>query len=67
MSAKKQLSVNDYQRTIQTRTVAFICAECGQDIVEERFPGPTPRYCLTCVEHVRRRQAKERKRRQRGG
>lgn len=34
-----------YQRTISTRLVTFTCVKCGAVITEQRFPGPSPRYC----------------------
>ena len=34
-----------YRRTIQTRPVTFICHYCERTVTQQRFPGPTPRYC----------------------
>jgi hypothetical protein len=34
-----------YQRTIRTRAVTFTCQRCGRMVTQQRFPGPTPRYC----------------------
>jgi hypothetical protein len=34
-----------YRRTVQTRSVTFTCQRCGQTVTQQRFPGPTPRYC----------------------
>ncbi len=34
-----------YCRTIETRLVTFTCAECTRTVTQQRFPGPTPRYC----------------------
>jgi hypothetical protein len=65
MPERKDLDVGTYTRRIATRRVTFTCAECGETVTEERYPGPTPKYCRGCVEAVRRRQARERKRRQR--
>jgi len=34
-----------YRRTIQTRPVTFTCHYCERTVTQQRFPGPTPRYC----------------------
>ena len=34
-----------YRRTVRTRPVTFTCARCGREVTQQRFPGPTPRYC----------------------
>lgn len=34
-----------YQRTIYARLVTFTCQQCGKQVSQQRFPGPTPRYC----------------------
>lgn len=67
MAEEKNLDVGTYTRRIKQRGVTFTCGECGEVVTELRYPGPTPKYCLGCVAAVRRRQARERKRRQRGG
>lgn len=65
MANEKTLHVGGYERDIKQRTVSFVCKECGKHVEEMRYPGPVPKYCLSCVDGVRRRQARERKRRQR--
>jgi hypothetical protein len=67
MSDEKDLDVGTYTRRIKQREVTFMCGVCGETVTEMRYPGPTPKYCLGCVAAVRRRQARERKRRQRRG
>lgn len=65
MTENKKLDITEHSREIRQRGVTFTCAECERTVTEMRYPGPTPKYCLECVETVRRRQARERKRRQR--
>lgn len=67
MAEEKDLDVGTYTRRIKQRGVTFTCVACGREVTEMRYPGPKPKYCLDCVEVVRRRQARERKRRQRRG
>ncbi|MEO0562677.1 MAG: hypothetical protein AAF125_11210, partial [Chloroflexota bacterium] len=55
---EKDLDVGTYTRRIRKRGVQFTCAECGETVTEQRFPGPMPKYCLGCVDAVRRRQAR---------
>ncbi len=54
-----------HTRTIRTRPVTFVCAECGQQVTEDIFPGPTPKYCWHCGPEVARRQNAERVKRHR--
>jgi len=59
-----------YCRTIATRPVTFTCAGCTRTVTQQRFPGPTPRYCddwcrvqaerLRTRERVRRHRARQR-------
>ena len=59
-----------YCRTIETRPVTFTCAGCTRTVTQQRFPGPTPRYCgdwcrvqaerLRTRERVRRHRARQR-------
>jgi hypothetical protein len=49
--AKRKLAVDNvkpYVREIKTKPVTFVCALCLQQRTEERYPGPTPKYCLVC-------------------
>jgi hypothetical protein len=44
----------DYERTIKTKPKDFRCQNpgcpsAGQVISQERYPGPTPRYCAECA------------------
>ena len=41
-----------YMRTIATREVTFPCVRCHQLQREWRYPGPTPKYCLSCCQQV---------------
>jgi hypothetical protein len=34
-----------YLRQVSTRPVTFQCTVCKQTVTQERFPGPTPKYC----------------------
>jgi hypothetical protein len=68
----KTLTVNDtqrrkqpYTRTIKTRPVTFTCAECGQTVTEDLFPGGAPKWCNGCIREVRKRQNAERVRKHR--
>lgn len=54
-----------HTRTIRTRPVTFTCAECGQQVTEDLYPGPLPKYCNDCVRAVRQRQNAERVKRHR--
>jgi len=59
-----------YCRTIETRPVTFTCAGCTRTVTQQRFPGPTPRYCddwcrvqaerLRTRERVRHHRARQR-------
>ena len=62
---EKKLEVKPFTRTLKTRAITFVCNECGQEVTEERYPGPTPKYCEECTPVVRRRQARERQQRAR--
>ncbi|HKO23200.1 MAG TPA: hypothetical protein VJY65_00510 [Chloroflexota bacterium] len=53
-----------YRRTIQTRAVTFTCQQCGQTVTQQRYPGPTPRYCTAwCQRLATRASTRERVRR----
>lgn len=55
-----------YSRTIQTRPVTFVCARCQSTVTQQRFPGPTPRYCSAgCAEAAEAEQNRARVRRHR--
>jgi hypothetical protein len=67
MADEKLLDVTDprrrpYKRVIRTHPVTFTCAECGQDVTEELYPGAAPRYCNDCLREVHRRKNAERQR-----
>jgi hypothetical protein len=54
-----------HTRTIRTRPVTFVCAECGIEVTEDLYPGPPPKYCNGCIRTVRQRQNAERVKRHR--
>lgn len=65
MSDEKPINVSasarqPHSRVIKTRPVTFTCIECGQEVTEDLFPGPPPKYCNNCVREVRKRQTAER-------
>jgi hypothetical protein len=43
--AGEQQPRHAYSRMLTTRLVTFTCRQCGQQVSQQRFPGPTPRYC----------------------
>lgn len=75
MSERKSLDVaasprQAHSRVISTRPVTFQCAACGEQVTEDRYPGPTPTYCRPCGEKIARennarrvREHREKKRR----
>lgn len=64
--AQERQAAPAYYRTVQTRPVAFTCASCGQALMQERYPGPRPRYCSeTCEREAQREQSRTRQRRYR--
>ena len=40
--------IRSHARTIYTRPVTFICAQCSNTTTRESYPGKTPQYCLQC-------------------
>ena len=40
--------IRAHARTIHTRPVTFICAQCHTPTTRECYPGKTPQYCLQC-------------------
>lgn len=55
-----------YTRTIATRPVTFTCEHCTRTVTQQRFPGPTPRYCGDwCRRQAQRTRTRERVRRHR--
>jgi hypothetical protein len=62
--AKEKNSIPAYERVLHTRAVTFTCQRCGTTVTEQRFPGPTPRYCSeVCAQEARREQTRWRVRR----
>jgi hypothetical protein len=49
----------------EPRPVSFTCSWCYKDVTENRMPGPTPAYCLTCALEVKRTADANRARRYR--
>lgn len=41
-------------RTVSQRLVRFQCAWCGEQVVELRYPGPTPAYGMACRDEATR-------------
>lgn len=41
-------------RTVTQRLVRFQCAWCGEQVVELRYPGPTPAYGMACRDEAMR-------------
>lgn len=44
-----------YQRTMTTRAITFTCQGCGQQVTQQRYPGPPPRYCTDRCRLIARR------------
>ncbi len=68
--AQKTIPYGAASRTLTARPVTYTCVRCGQAETTERYPGPTPRYCMACkalqeTEHAQadRERARERMRR----
>lgn len=40
--------VRSHARTIHTRPITFICAQCKDTTTRECYPGRTPKYCVRC-------------------
>lgn len=50
-----------YKRKLTSRSVTFICKSHPggpKEITEDRLPGPTPAYCLACIDAGRREDYK---------
>jgi len=67
---QKMIVYGTTSRTLTARQVTYTCVRCGQSETTERYPGPTPRYCIACkvlqeAENAQadRKQARERMRR----
>jgi hypothetical protein len=50
---EKEITVTrtQYKKKLVTRPVTFVCTihPGGPiEVTEERYPGPTPKYCLAC-------------------
>ena len=54
------VSITAFTRTISTRDKTFTCAQCGQTVTEQRYPGHMPLYCSACVDEVRKQQTRDR-------
>jgi len=55
-----------YMRQVSTRPVTFQCITCKQTVTQERFPGPTPKYCSdACATRALEERNEERVRKQR--
>ena len=67
MPDEKTLIVNDprrkpYRRVIRMRPVTFTCEDCGLEVTEDVYPGPTPIWCDRCRREARRKKDRERQR-----
>jgi hypothetical protein len=50
-----------YQRLMQTKPITFICDWCHQEVTQQRYPGPRPRYCSEqCKQEATREQTRAR-------
>lgn len=47
-------------RSRPKRAVTFCCEWCGDEVTEERPPGPRPRYCPGCYPKAQRVLSAER-------
>ena len=65
MVHQRAVQVRSYTRTVPLITVEFDCQRCQRPQVVTMYPGPHPKWCLTCFPDVRKAQARDRKRRQR--
>ncbi len=65
MVSQRTVRVRSYTRTIHLITIEFVCQRCQRLQVVTMYPGPRPKWCLTCFPDVRKAQARDRKRRQR--
>ncbi len=36
------------------RPITFVCEACYKTVTEDRVPGPTPAYCLSCKDKALR-------------
>jgi len=52
-------------RTMSVHPHTFTCQECSERVTVDHWGGVRAQYCPDCVSDVKRRQARERKRRQR--
>ena len=65
VNQRREVRVRSYTRTLYPITVEFICQRCQRPQVVTMYPGPRPKWCLTCFPDIRKEQARLRKRRQR--
>ncbi len=50
-----------YERTVRTKEVTWVCAQCGKQVKQWRYPGPLPRYCgEECSREAQRDQTRAR-------
>jgi hypothetical protein len=63
--AREKNPLPAYQRQLATRPVTFTCVMCKQTVTQERYPGPTPRYCDVCKDEHEVQRNEERIRKQR--
>jgi hypothetical protein len=64
--AKEKNRIPAYQRQLSTRPVTFTCVVCQRKLTQERYPGPTPRYCSEeCFTKHEKERNEERVRKQR--
>ncbi len=59
-------TVPAYLRQVSTRPVTFTCEMCKQTVTQQRYPGPTPKYCSeVCAQNAVEARNEERVRKQR--
>jgi hypothetical protein len=64
--ARKKNHIPAYQRQLATRSVTFTCGICKAIVTQERYPGPTPKYCSDgCIQAAADLRQEERVRKQR--
>ena len=54
MVSQRQVRVPSYTRTVPLITVEFVCQRCQRPQVVTMYPGPCPKWCLTCFPDVRK-------------
>lgn len=45
---EKRIAYGAVSRVLTKRATTYTCVRCGETETTERYPGPTPLYCLSC-------------------